>query len=66
MEVHMIQLHGDLNLDDKMQYMYPEQYADGVPWAEQGEGYLGILEGLSSVYNTIIQIKLSEKVVIIT
>ena len=63
---NLIQIKGDLNLDDKMQLMYPEQYADGVPWAEQGEGYLGILEGLSSVYNTIIQIKLREKVVIIT
>ena len=46
---NIIPINGDLNLDDKMQYMFPEQYADGVPWAEQGEGYLGILEGLSSV-----------------
>ena len=29
-----------------MQYLYPEQYGDGIPWAEQGEGAFGSLEGL--------------------
>ena len=41
-----IKMDGALNLDDNMQYLYPEQYGDGIPWAEQGEGALGSLEGL--------------------
>ena len=41
-----IDIDGDLNLDDNMQYLYPEQYGDGIPWAEQGEGAFGSLEGL--------------------